>query len=84
MSHYRDRFGLECDNVIHFSNGKYALIEVKLRDNGVIEAEKNLLRLQKLILENPNMKKPEFLMVVTGSEIAYTTNNDVLVIQIGC
>lgn len=33
LKHYRDRFGLECDNVIHFNNGKYALVEVKLRWN---------------------------------------------------
>lgn len=84
LNHYRDRFGLECDNVIHFPNGKYALVEVKLGDNLVEEAEKNLIKLKNLILENPKIKEPEFLMVITGSEIAYTTQNNVLVVPIGC
>ena len=31
------------------------------------------------------MRKPEFLMIVTGiTDIAYTTNNDIMVVPIGC
>ena len=30
LRHYRDRYGLECDQVIHFDNGEYGLIQTKL------------------------------------------------------
>lgn len=33
LRHYRDRYNLECDNVIQFDDGRYALVEVKLRRN---------------------------------------------------
>ena len=85
LKHYRDRFGLECDNVIHFRNGKYALVEVKLGGSRINEAEGHLLKLKKLIAENElSLGSPEFLMVITGTDLAYTTENGVLVVPIGC
>lgn len=85
LNHYRDRYGLECDSVIHFSDGKYALVETKLGDSQVSEAEKHLLELKKLILENEKkLGEPEFLMIITGSRFAYTTKEGVLVVPIGC
>lgn len=30
VSHYRDRYGLEADIVLHLEDGRYALVEVKL------------------------------------------------------
>lgn len=71
----------------------YALIEVKLTDNGIVQSEKNLLQLLDLIREhNLNVKKesekiaePDFLMIITGAcKIAYTTSNNVLVVPIDC
>ena len=35
--HYRDRNGLECDDVIHLRNGSYGLIEIKLGGDTAIE-----------------------------------------------
>jgi len=85
LKHYRDRFGLECDNVIHFHSGKYALVETKLGGSRVKEAEKHLLKLKKLIEDNqPILGVPEFLMVITATDMAYTTENGVLVVPIGC
>jgi len=85
LKHYRDRYGLECDNVIHFDNGKYALVEVKLGGSKIKEAEEHLNQLKNLILENePKLGAPEFLMVITGTEMAYTTESGVLVVPIGC
>jgi len=90
LNHFRDRYGLECDNVIHFSNGKYGLIEVKLSNNGVSEGYSNLLKINELIKEHNNNEKkkmplPEFLMVITGTgEFAYTTKEGVLIVPIGC
>ena len=85
LKHYRDRYGLECDNVIHFNNGKYALIETKLGGTKIKEAEQHLVSLKKLILKNePKLGSPEFLMIITGTDMAYTTENGVLVVPIGC
>ena len=85
LKHYRDRYDLECDNVIHFNNGKYALIETKLGGTKIKEAEVNLNTLKNLILEGePNLGPPEFMMIITGTDMAYTTDNDILVVPIGC
>lgn len=85
LKHYRDRYGLECDNVIHFNDGRYALVEVKLSGSKVKEAEEHLINLKRVISEsNESIKEPEFLMVITGTDIAYTTENGVLVVPIGC
>ena len=86
IEHYRDRYGLECDSVIHLNDGRYGLIEVKLGSmKGIKEAEEHLLKLKSLIEKNKKMRKPEFLMIVTGiTDIAYTTNNDIMVVPIGC
>lgn len=85
LKHYRDRYALECDNVLHFNDGRYALVETKLGGTRVDEAEKHLLELETLIEDkNPKIGKPEFLMVITGTDMAYTTSNGVLVVPIGC
>ena len=85
LRHYRDRYDLECDNVIHFENGGYALIEIKLGGTRIKEAEKNLLTLEQLILKNePRIGKPKFMMIITGTDMAYTTDAGVLVVPIGC
>jgi hypothetical protein len=85
LKHYRDRFGLECDNVIHFRDGRYALVEVKLSGSRVKEAEEHLLQLQALIAKNePSLGAPAFLMVITGTDIAYTTETGVMVVPAGC
>ena len=49
LKHYRDRYGLECDSIIHFEDGAYALIEIKLSGSRVAEAEKHLLQLKNLL-----------------------------------
>ena len=85
LSHYRDRYGLECDEVAHFNNGKYGLIETKIgSEKSIEEAEKHLLELKKLISENDKLRKPDFLMIITNTKMAYTTENNVMVVPIGC
>ena len=85
IKHFRDRYGLECDNIIHFDDGSYALVEIKLSGSRVSEAESHLLELKRLIDESNTIKiKPNFLMIITGTEMAYTTQNNVLVVPIGC
>ena len=85
LRHYRDRYMLECDNVIHFDDGTYALIETKLGGTRIKEAEEHLITLKNLNLKNqPKLGEPEFMMVITGTELAYTTENGILVVPVGC
>ena len=85
LKHYRDRYNLECDNIIHLDNGRYALVETKLGGTRIKEAEEHLLTLKKLILENqPKIGEPEFLMIITGTDMAYTTENGIMIVPIGC
>ena len=84
--HYRDKNNLECDAVVHLENGSYGLIEIKLGGNNLInEGSANLLVLANNI-DTTKMKKPSFLMVLTGvGEYAYKRPEDgVLVVPIGC
>ena len=85
LRHYRDRYGLECDNVIHFRNGKYALVETKLGGSRIKDAEDHLLSLKRLITRNePRLGSPVFMMVITGTDMAYTTADGILIVPIGC
>lgn len=63
--------------------GDYALIEFKLGSDEIEKGAKNLLKLKNLLKEK-NFKEPKFLAVITGGKYAYTTENDVKVIPIGC
>ena len=84
--HYRDKSSLECDAVVHLENGSYGLIEIKLGGDVLInEGAKNLQVLANK-LDTTKMKKPSFLMVLTGvGDYAYRRPEDgVLVVPIGC
>ena len=48
------------------------------------EAESHLIRLQELISSNENLSNPEFMMIITGTDMAYTLPSGVLVVPIGC
>lgn len=83
--HYRDKNNLECDAVLHLENGKYGLIEIKLGGDDLInEGAANLIRLAEKI-DTSRMKKPSFLMVLTGvGRYAYKRPDDgVIVVPIG-
>ncbi len=81
--HYKDKNDLESDMIISLRDGRWAPIEVKLGNKQIDEAAKNLLSLQSKI-NTEKMGKPSFLMVVTGGEFAYTRDDGVLVVPIGC
>jgi hypothetical protein len=83
ISYYRDRYGLECDIVLHLNNGSYALIESKLGSLEINEASEHLLKLTDLISKN-NLRPPEFLMVLTAGQYAYRRDDGVFVVPIGC
>ena len=84
--HYRDKSNLECDAVVHLENGSYGLIEIKLGGDTLIKEGAQNLQLLANKLDTTKMKKPSFLMVLTGvGDYAYKRPEDgVLVVPIGC
>lgn len=90
LSYYHDRLGLEADAVLHLEDGRYALIECKLGSRDIEEGAKHLLELRRLIGEKNEKEKqirmrlPDLLVVLTGGEMAYTREDGVKVIPIGC
>lgn len=88
VRHYRDRQNLECDHVIHFHNGKYGLVQTKLGTYGIDDGIAKLREMRDLIKEKNKEKKtvkePDFLMVIAGIDTAFTTEDGILVVPIGC
>ena len=81
VRHYHDKTGLECDAVIHLSNGSYALFEVKLGGKHLIEeGVKTLKTLSNLIVEK-KLREPAFKMIVTAvGEYAYVRKEDGIIV----
>jgi len=84
--HYRDKTGLECDAVLHLRNGKYGLIEIKLGGDKLISDGAKTLKTLADKIDTTRMKKPSFLMVLTGTgDFAYQRKEDnIYVVPIGC
>lgn len=83
MSYYRDRNGLECDLVVHYPNGEFALIEIKLGEKGIEEGAGHLLEIQNLLTKH-KLRAPKALIVVTGTQVAMKRKDGVYVVPIGC
>lgn len=85
LYHYRDSEGLECDTVLHRRNGSYALLEVKLGGEKLInDGAENMLKLANIIDTN-RMPLPSFMAVIVGvGKFAYRRKDGVYVIPIGC
>ena len=81
--HYRDRTNLEVDAIICLFDGRWGAAEIKLGEDKVDEAAKNLLRMRDKI-DTDKMEMPSFLMVITSSGYAYERKDGVLVVPIGC
>ncbi|MBQ8957844.1 MAG: ATP-binding protein [Bacteroidales bacterium] len=90
LSYYHDRTGLEADAVLHLADGRYALIECKLGSRQIDDGAKHLLEIKELVEkkneenDQPKLRLPDLLMVLTGGEMAYTRNDGVKVVPIGC
>ena len=84
--HYRDKNNLECDAVVHLRNGSYGLIEVKIGGAALIDEGASSLKTLSSKIDTERMKKPSFLMVLTGiGDYAYKRPEDgVLVVPVGC
>lgn len=90
LSYYHDRYGLEADAVLHLDDGRYALIECKLGSREIEDGAKHLLEIKRLIVEKnrtggqTSLREPDVLIVLTGGELAYSRDDGVKVIPIGC
>lgn len=83
--HYRDKTGLECDAVIHLRNGCYGLVEIKIGGDDLISDGVRTLKALEAKIDPERMKKPSFLMVLTGvGPYAYKREDGVYVVPIGC
>ncbi len=97
VMHYTDDNGLEADAVYQLSDGRYALIEIKVGVNSVPSAEKNLIKFSELInkhnkkakenTKHPGVeyREPDLLIVIcANAPMSYITENGVIVLPVGC
>lgn len=85
VHHFRDKYGLECDAVIHLRNGRYGLVEIKLGGDKLIEEGVESLKTLSARIDTDKMKKPSFLMVLTATgSYAYQREDGIFVVPIGC
>lgn len=83
--HFRDKYGLECDAVVHLRNGKFGLVEIKLGGDKLIEEGAVTLKTLAGKIDTDRMKAPSFLMVLTATgKFAYRREDGVYVVPIGC
>ena len=84
INHYRDKNGLECDIVINLDDGRYALIEVKLGGDKLIEeGAKTLTALSKKI-DKEIHGEPSFMAIITATGALYKRKDGIYVIPINC
>lgn len=90
LSYYRDRYGLEADLLLHLGDGRHTLIECKLGSREIEEGASHLVELRRLIRKHNETEKqvplrePDLLIIITGGKMAYTRNDGVKVIPLGC
>jgi hypothetical protein len=90
VRHYRDRTGLACNHVVHLDNGKYGLIQSRLNSGQTEQGVQKLTELRASIKVNNALAgetliiEPDFYMVVSGGETAFTTTDGIYVVPIGC
>jgi len=86
VSRYHDKTGLECDAVLENERGDYALVEIKLGGERLIqEGVASLVKFRRLV-DSRKAKPPVFSMVLTAvGNYAYRRKEDgVIVCPIGC
>lgn len=81
VMHYRDSKGLECDAIIHLSDGRWGAIEIKLgSETGINEGCKNLIKLENELDEK--YKKPSFKMILVANGAAYKRKDGIYVVPL--
>lgn len=63
------------DVIIHLNGDSYGLVEIKLGRHRIEEGVTNLLKLKNKV-DTAYTQEPKFLMVLTGSGLAYRRKED--------
>lgn len=85
VRYYGDADGLEVDIIVELPDGRWGAFEVRLSEEKVPAAERNLLRLRDKIARNPAARNanPSFLAVLVGkASFCRRTPNGVFVVPI--
>ena len=81
VRHYHDKTGLECDAVLHTWTGAYALVEVKLGGDTLVEEGTRTLNKLSSLIAAKGMKPPTFTMVLTATGgFAYRRKEDGVIV----
>jgi predicted AAA+ superfamily ATPase len=80
---YKDKTGLEIDCVIQLNDGRWGAIQIKMGSHLFDDAAGKLLAFAKNVNYDV-MAKPSFLAIISATEYAYTREDGVFVIPIGC
>ena len=82
--HYKDNLDNECDVVIHLRNGRYALLEVKLGGERLIDEGVRTLKDVLRRIDTDKMGKPAFMAIITGTErYAYRRDDGIIILPLG-
>ena len=81
VRHYHDQTGLECDAVLESFKGDYALVEINLGGERLIEEGADSLNAYCRLLDGKKMRKPAFRMVLTAvGDYAYARKEDGVIV----
>ena len=81
---YHDKTGLECDAVLEDAKGRYALVEIKLGGDRLIQEAVSSLDAYSRLVESRKAPWPAFRMVLTAvGEYAYRRPDGIIVCPIG-
>lgn len=82
--HYKDNLDNECDVVIHLRDGRYALLEVKLGGERLIDEGVRTLKDVLRRIDTDKMGKPAFMAIITGTErYAYRRDDGIIILPLG-
>ena len=82
--HYRDNLDNECDVVIHLRDGRYALLEVKLGGERLIDEGVKTLKNVLRRIDTDKMGEPAFMAIITGTErYAYRRDDGIIILPLG-
>lgn len=82
--HYKDNLDNECDVVIHLRDGRYALLEVKLGGERLIDEGVRTLKDVLRRIDTDKMGEPAFMAIITGTErYAYRRDDGIIILPLG-
>jgi predicted AAA+ superfamily ATPase len=80
--YYGDNTGLDIDAIIQLKDGRWGAVQIKVGSSKIEQAANELdLFINKL--DFTKIKKPSFLMILTGTEYSYQRNDGKIVVPLG-